>query len=38
MSGDLTMRAAVLHTPGSPPSYAEHPAPVGRAPGRRWSG
>src|SRR5207342_254328 len=21
------MRAAVLHTPGSPPSYAEHPAP-----------
>jgi NADPH:quinone reductase-like Zn-dependent oxidoreductase len=22
------MRAAVLHTPGSPPSYGEHPAPV----------
>jgi NADPH:quinone reductase-like Zn-dependent oxidoreductase len=22
------MRAAVLHTPGSPPSYAEHPAPA----------
>ena len=21
------MRAAVLHTPGSPPSYGEHPAP-----------
>lgn len=26
------MRAAVLHTPGSPPSYAEHPAPAA-APG-----
>jgi NADPH:quinone reductase-like Zn-dependent oxidoreductase len=23
-----TMRAAVLHTPGSPPSYGEHPAPA----------
>jgi len=23
------MRAAVLHTPGSPPSYAEHPTPSG---------
>jgi len=22
------MRAVVLHTPGSPPSYGEHPAPV----------
>src|SRR5690349_14056423 len=22
------MRAAVLHTPGSPPSYGEHPSPV----------
>ena len=27
------MRAAVLHTPGSPPSYGEHPAPE-PAPGR----
>ena len=27
------MRAAVLHTPGSPPSYGEHPAPEA-APGR----
>ena len=27
------MRAAVLHTTGSPPSYAEHPAPE-PAPGR----
>jgi NADPH:quinone reductase-like Zn-dependent oxidoreductase len=27
-----SMRAAVLHTPGSPPSYAEHPAPTA-APG-----
>jgi NADPH:quinone reductase-like Zn-dependent oxidoreductase len=26
------MKAAVLHTPGSPPSYAEHPAPAA-APG-----
>ncbi|HET7071021.1 MAG TPA: zinc-binding alcohol dehydrogenase family protein [Nocardioides sp.] len=26
------MRAAVLHTPGRPPSYGEHPAPT-RAPG-----
>ncbi|HET9840979.1 MAG TPA: zinc-binding alcohol dehydrogenase family protein [Nocardioides sp.] len=26
------MRAAVLHTPGQPPSYGEHPAPT-RAPG-----
>jgi NADPH:quinone reductase-like Zn-dependent oxidoreductase len=24
-----SMRAAVLHTPGSPPSYGEHPAPAG---------
>src|SRR5690349_22677615 len=23
-----SMRAAVLHTPGSPPSYGEHPSPV----------
>ena len=23
-----SMRAAVLHTPGSPPSYGEHPAPT----------
>src|SRR4029077_9121942 len=23
-----SMRAAVLHTPGSPPSYGEHPAPA----------
>ena len=22
------MRAAVLHTPGSPPSYGEHPSPA----------
>ena len=27
------MRAAVLHTPGSPPSHREHPAPE-PAPGR----
>jgi NADPH:quinone reductase-like Zn-dependent oxidoreductase len=26
------MRAAILHTPGRPPTYGEHPAPVG-APG-----
>ena len=26
-----SMRAAVLHTPGSPPSYGEHPAPAAAA-------
>src|SRR5204863_4834218 len=28
LPGHRDMRAAVLHTPGQPPSYGEHPAPA----------